>query len=97
MLGTPPTVGFFGKMLTFYLLSQNPAAPTLAALVLTLFLLVFYLQAIRAKAYTKRRHSFKLSPLELTCTTALLYGQLAMVGFSFFLPASIDIAAALFM
>ena len=69
MLGTPPTVGFFGKILTFYLLAQNGGVPLLAALVFTLFLLIFYLQTVRAKAYPRRRHTFRASPLDLTFTT----------------------------
>lgn len=97
MLGTPPTLGFFGKMLTFYLLSQNPGVSLFAALVFTLFLLIFYLQSIRSKAYARRKHVYKQSAFDLSAATALLYGQLALLGFAFFLPAAIDIIAAFFL
>lgn len=97
MLGTPPTVGFFGKALTFYLLSQNSGVPLLAAVVFTLFLLIFYLQSVRAKAYARRRQVFRPAPIDLFYTTALIYGQLPLLGFALFLPAAVDIVASIFM
>ena len=97
MLGTPPTLGFFGKLLTFYLLSQNPGLPLLAALIFTLLLLIFYLQTVRAKSYARRRYVFRHSPLGPASALVLLYGQVLMLGFAFFLPALVDILAALLM
>jgi hypothetical protein len=35
--------------------------------------------------------------MDLLYATTLLYGQLAMLGFAFFLPAAVDIVAAAFM
>lgn len=97
MLGTPPTLGFFGKILTFYLLAQSPGVPLLAALAFTLFLLIFYLQTVRSKSYARRRLVFRAAPLEAGYAAALLYGQVLMLGFAFFLPAAVDVIAALFM
>lgn len=97
MLGTPPTVGFFGKLLTFYVLSKEGGAPLMAVTVLTMFLLIFYLQAIRSKAYARKRFVYRVSPLDQLYATAILYGHLFLLGFAFFLPAAADILAAFFM
>lgn len=94
MLGTPPTVGFFGKLLTFYLLSQRGGVSLLAVVVFTLLLLIFYLQSLRAKAHPKRRLTYRHAGLTLGFTTFLLYGQLFLIGFAAFLPAIIDILAS---
>jgi NADH:ubiquinone oxidoreductase subunit 2 (subunit N) len=97
ILGTPPTLGFFGKLLTFYLLARDASVPLLAALLFTIFMLVFYLQSTRAKAYARRRAAFRASPLDLKYALLLLHGQILLLGFAFFLPAAVDVLAAAFM
>lgn len=97
MLGTPPTVGFFGKFLTFYVLAQDAGVLLLAGLVFTLFLLIFYLQAIRSKAYARKRFVYRASSFDHLYATAILYGHLFLLGFAFFLPATVDIVAAFFL
>lgn len=97
MLGTPPTIGFFSKLLTFYLLSQKSGLSLAAGLAFTLILLIFYLQTIRSKAYARKRSNYRAATVDVTYVTFILYGNLALLGFTFFLPIAIDIIAAFFM
>lgn len=95
MLGTPPTLGFFGKVLTFYLLSQGGLLAVFIPLALTLVLIVFYLQTVRAKAYPRKQVTFGRNRLQLGGVIFLIYGQLLLLSFSTILVPLFDIFISL--
>jgi NADH:ubiquinone oxidoreductase subunit 2 (subunit N) len=55
LLGTPPTIGFFGKILTFYVLSHAGALELAIVTTSTLVLLIFYIQTVRTRGIFKKQ------------------------------------------
>lgn len=97
MLGTPPTLGFFAKLLTFYLLVQNPGAALFAAIALTLVLLIFYLQTIRSANTLKKKATWAIQAQEKSMTQNLIFGQSLFALFTLSIPYIFDILYCFFI
>lgn len=97
MLGTPPTIGFFAKLLSFYMLVQTPGVSLYACILLTLLLLIFYLQAIRTRTTLRKRNAYSHKLVFKKTTNLLIYGQFLLIIFSVTVPLLADVAYCLFM
>lgn len=97
MLGTPPTLGFFAKLLTFYLLVQNPGVALFAALMLTLILLVFYLQAVRTANTLRKKAIWAAQTQEKSLIANLILGQSLFALFTVSAIYVFDIAYCFFI
>lgn len=94
MLGTPPSIGFFAKLLSFLVLSFRPDLELVIACVLTLALLIFYLQTIRARGSIRRRLMFRAAETKRSMVLFLIVTQINFYLFVVFLPLLFDILAA---
>lgn len=91
MLGTPPTLGFFAKMLSFYMLVQIPGLALYASILLTLVLIIFYLQSIRTRGVLRRRNAYSSGFTFSNNNTKLVYGQILFITFTLIVPVVFDI------
>lgn len=55
LLGTPPTLGFFAKILTFIVFLQNPGYELILTIIFVLILMIFYLQTVRTRPVLRKR------------------------------------------
>jgi NADH:ubiquinone oxidoreductase subunit 2 (subunit N) len=94
MLGTPPSIGFFAKLLSFLVLSFRPDLELVIACVLTLALLIFYLQTIRARGSIRRRLMLRAAETKRSMVLFLIVTQINFYLFVVFLPLLFDILAA---
>lgn len=97
MLGTPPTLGFFAKLLTFYLLIQSPGIALFAAVALTLILLIFYLQTIRTANTLKKKVTWVSQNQDKPLVFNLILGQLFFVLFTLSVPYIFDVLYCFFI
>lgn len=94
MLGTPPSIGFFAKLLSFLVLASNPSLELVLACALTLVLLVFYLQTIRTRGSLRRRLMFRAAETKRSMVLFLIVTQINFYLFIIFVPLIFDIIMA---
>lgn len=91
LLGTPPTIGFFAKLLSFWVLVLNPSINLLIVIILTLILLIFYLQIIRTRSFLRKQRIFKTKQLGLYSLYCLISFQGLFLIFFIILPIFFDL------
>ena len=97
LLGTPPTLGFFAKVLTFYIIAQKSYIALALTALLTLILIIFYLQSVRAGNTHSRKLAWLSNKQTPDSSIILIYGQLTIVIFTLATPYIFDIIYSVFI
>ena len=86
LLGTPPTIGFFGKLLSFLILVKGNFLGLILSILITLILLIFYLQTVRSKNTLRKKLFISTNQINIGLMYLLIFGQISFLIFPLFLP-----------
>lgn len=95
LLGTPPTIGFFGKLLSFLILVKGNFLGLILSILITLILLIFYLQTVRSKNTLRKKLFISTNQINIGLMYLLIFGQISFLIFPLFLPFGFDLLYAI--
>jgi NADH:ubiquinone oxidoreductase subunit 2 (subunit N) len=95
LLGTPPTIGFFGKLLSFLILVKGNFLGLTLSVLIALVLLIFYLQTVRSKNTLRKKLFISTNQINIGLMYLLIFGQISFLIFPLLLPLGFDLLYAI--